>query len=222
MSIEKEKLVNASIEEIEKILNTDITKGLNEKEVSERLRIYGYNMVEEEKRNPLKELGKKFWNATAWVLESAAILSYILGKYLDFYIIVALIVFNAFLSFSEEQRANKALELLKSKLEVKSRVLRDGEWKLVSAKLLVPGDIIRIRLGDFVPADIRLIDGEIEVDQSALTGESLTVTKRRNGVVYSGSIVKRGEATGIVILTGKNTYFGKTVELQQLWDFNVT
>jgi H+-transporting ATPase len=216
MSIEKEKLVNASIEEIEKRLNTDITKGLNEKEVSERLRIYGYNMVEEEKRNPLKELGKKFWNATAWVLESAAILSYILGKYLDFYIIVALIVFNAFLSFSEEQRANKALELLKSKLEVKSRVLRDGEWKLVSAKLLVPGDIIRIRLGDFVPADIKLIDGEIEVDQSALTGESLTVTKRRNDVVYSGSIVKRGEATGIVILTGKNTYFGKTVELVKI------
>ncbi|WP_369609457.1 plasma-membrane proton-efflux P-type ATPase [Sulfurisphaera javensis] len=214
--MEKEELIKADVQKVVEILQTDVNKGLSEKEAQERLKKYGYNAVEEEKRNPLKELGKKFWNATAWVLEVAAVLSYVLGRYLDFYIIVALIIFNAFLSFSEEQRANKALELLKQKLQVQARVLRNGEWKLIPARLLVPGDIVRVRAGDFVPADVKIIHGEVEVDQSALTGESLSVYRRNNEVIYSGSIIRRGEATGIVILTGQNTYFGKTVELVKI------
>ena len=214
--MEKEALIKGNASDVIKLLQTDINKGLSEKEAEERLKKYGYNAVEEEKRNPLKELGKKFWNPTAWVLEIAAVLSYILGRYLDFYIIVALIVFNAFLSFSEEQRANKALELLKSKLQVQARVLRDGQWKLIPAKYLVPGDIVRVRAGDFVPADVKIIQGEVEVDQSALTGESLSVYRRENETIFSGSIIRRGEATGVVILTGKNTYFGKTVELVKI------
>ena len=216
MEVDKESLVKKPVDEVVKLLSTDLDKGLSEEEAKKRLQKYGYNAVEEKKENPLVNLGKKFWNASAWVLEAAAVLSYILGKYLDFYIIVALIVFNAFLSFSEEERANKALEMLKSKLQVNARVLRDGVWKSIPAKFLVPGDVVRIRLGDFVPADVKIIDGELEVDQSALTGESLTVAKGKNDVVYSGSIVRRGEATGIVILTGKNTYFGKTAELVSL------
>ncbi|MBB5254904.1 plasma-membrane proton-efflux P-type ATPase [Sulfurisphaera ohwakuensis] len=212
----REELIKSDINKVIQLLQTDVNKGLSDKEVEERLKQYGYNAVEEEKRNPLKELGKKFWNVTAWVLEIAAILSFILGRYLDFYIIVALIVVNAFISFSEEQRANRALELLRQKLQIQARVLRNGEWKLVPAKFLVPGDIVRIRAGDFVPADVKIIKGEVEVDQSALTGESLTVFRRDNDVVYSGSIIRRGEATGVVILTGQNTYFGKTVELVKI------
>ncbi|QIW23703.1 plasma-membrane proton-efflux P-type ATPase [Sulfolobus sp. S-194] len=212
----REELIKSDVNKVIQLLQTDVNKGLNDKEVEERLKQYGYNAVEEEKRNPLKELGKKFWNVTAWVLEVAAILSFILGRYLDFYIIVALIIVNAFISFSEEQRANRALELLRQKLQIQARVLRNGEWRLVPAKFLVPGDIVRIRAGDFVPADVKIIKGEVEVDQSALTGESLTVFRRDNEVVYSGSIIRRGEATGVVILTGQNTYFGKTVELVKI------
>lgn len=214
--MEKDELIKSDINKVAEILQTDLNKGLTEKEVEERLKKYGYNTVEEEKRNPLKELGKKFWNATAWVLEIAAILSFVLGRYLDFYIIVALIVFNAFLSFSEEQRANKALELLKQKLQVQARVLREGQWKLIPAKYLVPGDVVRVRAGDFVPADVKIAHGEVEVDQSALTGESLTVYRRDNETIFSGSIIRRGESTGVVILTGGNTYFGKTVELVKI------
>lgn len=214
--MEKDSLVKSDVNKVIELLQTDINKGLSEKEAEERIKKYGYNTVEEEKRNPLKELGKKFWNATAWVLEVAAVLSFVLGRYLDFYIIVALIVFNAFLSFSEEQRANRALEILKSKLQVQARVLRDGQWKLIPAALLVPGDIVRVRAGDFVPADVKIIHGEVEVDQSALTGESLSVYRRENETIFSGSIIRRGEATGIVILTGQNTYFGKTVELVKI------
>jgi len=126
------------------------------------------------------------------------------------------LVFNAVLSFTQEQRANKALELLRRKLQVNARVLRDGQWKVLPARLLVPGDVIRVRLGDFVPADVKLYDGEVEVDQSALTGESLPVYRKKDDVIYSGSIVRRGEATGVVLFTGKNTYFGRTVELVKI------
>jgi len=211
--INKENIIKQPVKEVVKLLSTDLNKGLAEVEVQNRLRKYGENVIEEKKENPLINLAKKFWNPSAWVLEAAAILSYVLGKYLDFYIIIALIVFNAILSFSEEQRANKALEMLKSRIQVTARVLRDGNWRNIPSRYLVPGDVVRIRLGDFVPADIKIVEGQLEVDQSALTGESLTVTKNKEDIVYSGSIVKKGEATGVVILTGKNTYFGKTAEL---------
>jgi H+-transporting ATPase len=211
--INKENIIKQPVEEVIKLLSTDLNKGLAEVEAQNRLRKYGENVIEEKKENPLINLVKKFWNPSAWVLEAAAILSYVLGKYLDFYIIIALIVFNAILSFSEEQRANKALEMLKSRLQVTARVLRDGNWRNIPSRYLVPGDVVRIRLGDFVPADIKIVEGQLEVDQSALTGESLTVMKNKEDIVYSGSIVKKGEATGVVILTGKNTYFGKTAEL---------
>jgi len=216
VTIDREKLIKATAEEVARSLSVDLSKGLKEDEAQRRLSQFGPNEIQEEKRNPAKDFVEKFWNPTAWILETAAVLSYFLGKTLDFYVIIALLVFNAVLSFIQEQRANKALELLRRKLQVNARVLRDGQWKVLPARLLVPGDVIRVRLGDFVPADVKLYDGEVEVDQSALTGESLPVYRKKDDVIYSGSIVRRGEATGVVLFTGKYTYFGRTVELVKI------
>ncbi len=215
-TMNKEELIKLPAERVINILKTDPNSGLSAEEVRERQKIYGFNEIPEEKRNPFVAFGKKFWGPSAWILEVAAILSYILGRILDFYVIISLIILNAIISWSQEQKANKALELLKSKLQVQARALRNKKWSLISAKELVPGDIVRIRGGDFVPADIKIINGEAEVDQSALTGESLPVYKQINDVIYSGSIVRRGEVTGVVILTGIKTYFGKTAELVKI------
>lgn len=215
-NVSKEELINLPVEQVIKILKTDPNSGLSSEEVKERQRKYGFNDIPEEKRNPFIIFGKKFWGPSAWILEIAAVLSYILGRMLDFYMIISLIILNAIISWSQEQKANKALKLLKSKLQVQARTLRDKKWSLIAARELVPGDIIRIRSGDFVPADIKIIAGEAEVDQSALTGESLPVYKQVNDTIYSGSIVRRGEVNGVVILTGIQTYFGKTVELVKI------
>jgi len=203
-----------SIEETLTQLNTSL-KGLTEKEAEERIKKYGYNEVKEKKESPIVKFLKKFWAPVPWMLEVTIVITYILGKYLDMYIIIFLLVFNSIVSFIQERRAENAVELLKQKLNVKARVLRDGQWKVIPARLLVPGDVVHIRLGDIVPADIKLFEGEVLVDQSALTGESVPVEKGKGNVVYSGSIIRRGEASGIVIATGAKTYFGKTTELVQ-------
>ncbi|BDC18054.1 plasma-membrane proton-efflux P-type ATPase [Acidianus sp. HS-5] len=203
-----------SIEETLTQLNTSL-KGLTEKEAEERIKKYGYNEVKEKKENPVIKFLKKFWAPVPWMLEVTIVITYILGKYLDMYIILFLLVFNSIVSFVQEKRAENAVELLKQKLNVKARVLRDGKWEVLPARLLVPGDIVHIRLGDIVPADVKLFEGEVLVDQSALTGESVPVEKSKINVVYSGSIIRRGEASGIVIATGEKTYFGKTTELVQ-------
>ena len=202
-----------SFEEVLKELGVDPIKGLTSDEVRKRQKEYGFNEVVEKKESSLKRFAKKFWGLTSWMLEITMILTLLLGRYLDFYIVAGLLFLNVILGYVQEERANKALEALKQKLHVNSRVLRDGKWIVVPARELVPGDIVRIRAGDIVPADIILGEGEVEVDQSALTGESLTVSRGRDEVVYSGSVIKRGEATGIVIATGTKTYFGKTTEL---------
>jgi len=216
MNISKDEIVSMSFQSIAEKLDSDIKNGLTPSDAQNRISKYGYNEIQEEKKNPLISLAKKFWNTSAWILEFAGFLTFILGKLLDFYIIVALIVFNAILSFTQEMKANVALEALKSRLQVRARVLRNGEWSTIEARLLVPGDIIRVRAGDFVPADMKIIEGDAEIDQSALTGESLTVTRKRDDPVYSGSILKRGECIGLVVFTGKNTYFGKTAELVRI------
>ncbi|MQL55909.1 plasma-membrane proton-efflux P-type ATPase [Acidianus ambivalens] len=203
-----------SIEETLTQLNTSL-KGLTEKEAEERIKKYGYNEVKEKKESPIIKFLKKFWAPVPWMLEITIVITYILGKYLDMYIILFLLVFNSIVSFIQERRAENAVELLKQKLNVKARVLRDDQWKVIPARLLVPGDVVHIRLGDIVPADIKLFEGEVLVDQSALTGESVPVEKGKGNVVYSGSIIRRGEASGIVIATGAKTYFGKTTELVQ-------
>ena len=203
-------------EEVAKSLQSDLTTGLKSDEVENRVKQYGYNEVPEKKTNPLVRFARKFWGLTAWMLEIIIILSWILQRYADLYIVTGLLLFNSVLGFVEEQKASSAVEALKIKLQVNARVLRDGAWKTVPSRQLVPGDVIRVRLGDFVPADIKMLGGELEVDQSALTGESMVVQKKSGDLLYSGSIVKRGEANGIIVSTGVKTYFGRTVQLVQM------
>ncbi|MCR6691097.1 MAG: HAD-IC family P-type ATPase [archaeon YNP-LCB-003-016] len=205
-----------TVEETVNLLKTDLNVGLKQSDAEDRLKQYGYNEIPEKKVHPLIIFVKKFWGLTAWMLEAIIMLSLILGKYTDLYTVTALLFLNSILSFIQEQRSSKALELLKSKLQVNVRVLRDGAWKLIPSRELVPGDVIRIRAGDFVQADVKVAVGEVWVDQSALTGESMDVEKKAGDIIYSGSIVRRGEATGIVILTGVKTYFGKIVQLVQI------
>ncbi|MGQ9552436.1 MAG: HAD-IC family P-type ATPase, partial [Candidatus Bathycorpusculaceae bacterium] len=203
-------------EEVVKSVQSDLTMGLKSVEVESRLKQYGYNEVLERKTNPFVMFAGKFWGLTSWMLEIIIILSWILQRYADLYIVVGLLFFNSILSFVEEQKASSAVEALKRELQVNARVLRDGAWKTVPSRELVPGDIVRVRPGDFVPADIKMLGGELEVDQSALTGESMVVEKKSDDLLYSGSIVKRGEANGIITSTGVKTYFGRTVQLVQM------
>jgi H+-transporting ATPase len=203
-------------EEVLRFLHSDLSNGLRSVDVETRLKQYGYNEIPEKRANSLVRLAKKFWGLTAWMLEAIIVISWVLHRYPDLYIVTGLLVFNSILGFAEEQRASNALEALKEKLHVNARVLRDGSWKEVTARELVPGDIVRNRSGDFVPADIKIATGQLEVDQSALTGESTGIEKKVDEILYSGSIVKRGESNGIVVSTGTNTYFGKTAQLVQL------
>ena len=197
-------------------LATDADTGLATSEIASRVQRYGYNEVPRQKTNLLLGFVRKFWGLTAWMLELIIIISYVLHRYADLFIVAALLIVNAVVSFFEEQRASHAVDALRKNLQVNTRVLRDGVWKVLSARELVPGDIIRLRPGDFVPADVKIIANELAVDQSALTGESIVTEKRADDSVYSGSIVRQGEANGVVILTGIRTYYGRTTELVQL------
>jgi len=216
VSQESIDLLHIGAKEAIQLLGSNLEAGLTHAEAEARLKQYGYNEVPEKKANPLVHFAKKFWGLSAWMLELIIVLSWILHKYSDLYIVTALLVVNAILSFAQEQRASGALESLRSKLHVTSRVLRDGVWGLLPARELVPGDIVRLRAGDFVPADAKIVSGEVSVDQSTLTGESMDVEKGPNDVLYSGSVVRRGEGTVVILLTGARTYYGRTIELVQL------
>jgi H+-transporting ATPase len=181
----------------------------------ERRKQYGYNQVLEKRENPFLRLAKKFWGITPWMLEITIVLTWFLGRYLEAYIVIGLLLFNAALSFFQEEKANSALEFLKQNLHIKARVKRDGKWISARAKELVPGDLVRLRAGDFVPADVKVLDGSVDADQSAITGESLPTTKGANDILFSGSIIKSGEATGTVTATAEKTYFGRTIQLVQ-------
>jgi len=150
------------------------------------------------------------------MIEIAAVLSAIVGHWPDFFIILLLLISNAFVGFWEEHEAGNAIAALKAKLSVRARVKRHGQWITIASRELVPGDLIRLRLGDIVPADARLLDGDpVEVDQSALTGESLPTERKSGEAIYSGSILRQGEVSAIVYATGSKTYFGKTAQLVQ-------
>jgi len=191
-------------------------EGLSQGEAQKRLSQYGPNEIEEKKTNPFLKFLTYFWGPIPWMIEAAVILSAVAGHWPDFGIILLLLVANAVVGFWEEHQAGNAIAALKAKLAIKARVKRDGKWTTPEARELVPGDLIRIRLGDIVPADARLLDGDaIEVDQSALTGESLPATRKSGEAVYSGSIVRQGEIDALVYATGARTYFGKTAELVQ-------
>jgi len=191
-------------------------KGISESEAKRRLEVFGYNEVVEKKRNPVVDFLLRFWGPMPWLLELAAVLSLLLGHYIEGIIIFVLLTINAVIGHWHARGSQKAVELLKKKLAIKAKVLRDGAWTIKEAREVVPGDVISVRLGDIVPADAKIISGELSVDQSALTGESLPVDVHESDVVYSGSIVRRGEAICVVVNTGANTYFGKTTELVKI------
>ena len=189
--------------------------GLTRAEVESRRAESGYNEVAEKKEHPLVGFLRKFWGLSAWMLELIMVLSAVLGKYSDVILVGALLVINAVLSFLQERRAAGVVEALRKRLQVGARVRRDSTWQVIPARELVPGDIVRVRPGDIVPADVKLLTGTLSVDQSALTGESKDVDKPPASVLSSGSVVRRGEGNGVVVLTGAKTSFGRTTELVQ-------
>jgi H+-transporting ATPase len=208
------RLEGMTVEETLRQLQTDPAQGLSEDEAQRRLQQYGPNTLPEEKANPLLKFLSYFWGPIPWMIEVAAALSAVVRHWVDLTIIAVLLVFNAVVGFWQEHQAANAVEALKKQLALRARVRRGGQWQEADAKTLVPGDIVRLRLGDIIPADVKLLDGDyLSVDQSALTGESLPVDKKPGDVAYSGSIVKQGEMVAAVTATGANTYFGKTTKL---------
>jgi H+-transporting ATPase len=190
------------------------SEGLSQAEAQRRVDQYGYNELSEKKINPVLKFLSYFWGPIPGMIMVAAILSGVLRHWPDLGVILALLVMNAVVGFREEYQAGSAVAALKEKLAVQANVKRDGKWSAIPARELVPGDIIRLRIGNIIPADARLLDGDpVQVDQSALTGESLPVEHKAGDAVYSGSIVKQGEIDAVVYATGKGTYYGKTAEL---------
>jgi H+-transporting ATPase len=209
----KDDLKSLPLAEAEKKLQSS-ADGLTQAEAEKRLAQYGPNEIEETKINPFLKFLTYFWGPIPWMIEAAVVLSAAARHWPDFGIILVLLLANAVVGFWEEHQAGNAVAALKAKLAITARVKRDGKWVTPPARDLVPGDAIRLRLGDIVPADARLLEGdELSVDQSALTGESLPVTRKSGDAIFSGSIVRRGEIGALVYATGGKTYFGKTAEL---------
>jgi H+-transporting ATPase len=187
--------------------------GLTSSEAARRLVANGPNAIPEIRTNRLKVLAGKFWSPVPWLLELTIVLELFLGNYLQAGIFAILLVFNSLLSAGQEGRAEKAVDLLRRRLNVTARVARDGDWTQVPASQLVEGDLVHIRQGDLVPADLRLTEGHVELDQSALTGESQSVGADPDDPGYSGSVVVKGEASGVVVAVGTSTFYGRTAEL---------
>ncbi len=211
----KDDLKSLPVPEVEKILGSS-PDGLSQAEAEKRLAQYGPNEIEEKEINPFLKFLTYFWGPIPWMIEVAAILSAVVHHWDDFGIILVLLLMNSVVGFWEEYQAGNAIAALKAKLALHARVKRDGAWTTIPARELVPGDVMRVNIGEIVPADARLMEGDpIEVDQSALTGESLPVERKPGDQVYSGSIIRQGEANALVYATGQNTYFGKTAHLVQ-------
>ena len=211
----KDDLKSLPLPEVEKKLGSS-PDGLSQAEAQKRLTQYGPNEIEEKKTNPFLKFLTYFWGPIPWMIEVAVILSGAVRHWPDFFIILLLLLSNAVVGFWEERQAGNAIAALKAKLAVKAKVKRDGKWTDPAAREVVPGDVIRLRLGNIVPADARLLAGDpVEVDQSALTGESLPAERKPGEAVFSGSIMRRGEIEAMVYATGTNTYFGKTAQLVQ-------
>jgi H+-transporting ATPase len=188
--------------------------GLSSSEAEKRLSEYGPNEIIEKKVNPILKFLGYFWGPIPWMIEIAAILSLVIRHLEDFWIIIALLMLNAIVAFWQEHKADNAIEALKQKLALKARVLRDNKWIELLARELVPGDIIRIRLGDIIPADVKFLEGDYAlVDESALTGESMPVEKHDSDIGYDGAVVRQGEMIALVVSTGMDTYFGRTAKL---------
>ncbi|MCC0058566.1 MAG: plasma-membrane proton-efflux P-type ATPase [Hyphomicrobiaceae bacterium] len=207
-------LEKLDIGQLEKELGTTPETGLTLAEAQTRLAQYGANEIAEKTTSPILKFLSYFWGPIPWMIEAAAVLSAIVHHWSDFVIIIVLLLANAIVGFWEEYQAGNAIAALKARLAPHARVKRGGAWSDMAARDLVPGDIVRLRLGDIVPADSRSLGPDaVEVDQAALTGESLPVSKGEGEVLYSGAILRQGEADAIVYATGGKTFFGKTAAL---------
>lgn len=203
-----------SNDDLLKKLGTNEKTGLSTSEAQERLAKDGKNALAEKKVTLLQKLMPYFWGPIPWMIEAAMLLSLITMDIKDFVIISLLLFLNAFIGWKQDKSAQDALAALKNDLALKANVLRDSKWEEIPATNLVVGDIVNIVLGNVVPADAQILSGSyLTVDQAALTGESLPVTKNIQDVVYSGSIAKEGNVIVVVTATGANTYFGKTAKL---------
>ena len=208
-------IASASVPDTLVSLNVDPAAGLARAEVETRRKEHGYNEVAEQKEHSVLLFLGKFWGLSAWMLELIMVLSAVLRKFPDLVVVSALLIVNAVVSFMQERRAAGVVATLRRRLQVSARVLREANWQVVPARELVPGDIVRVRSGDIIPADVKLLAGALTVDQSALTGESKDSEKKPGDSLSSGSVVRRGEGNGVVLLTGAKTYFGRTTELVQ-------
>jgi H+-transporting ATPase len=215
LDVKQPDLATASIADTLTALRVNPDTGLTHVEVASRRKEHGYNEVAKQKGHPILKFLRKFWGISAWMLELIMALSAVLRKYSDLVVVSALLVINAVLSFVQEHRAAGVVEALRRQLQVNARVLRESNWHVGPSRELVPGDIVRVRPGDIIPADLKLLRGSLTVDQSALTGESKDAGKASGDVLSSGSIVRHGEGNGVVMLTGAKTYFGRTTELVQ-------
>jgi H+-transporting ATPase len=187
--------------------------GLTGDEAGRRLRELGPNATPEEEVSPWRRLLEKFWAPVPWMLEAAIVLQLTLGEHVEAGVIAVLVLFNAALGYVQEGRAQSTLRALRARLALSASVRRDGAWTVVPAEQLVPGDVIKLSLGGIVPADARLLEGEVLLDQSMLTGESLPIEGEAGRVAYAGALVRRGEAVAEVTATGPRTRFGRTAEL---------
>ncbi len=211
--VDSQEASNLEVDELFRRLRSS-PEGLAGADAAERLARFGPNTLEEHKVSPLLAFLGYFWGPIPWMIEVAAILSAVVRHWGDLAIIGALLLFNACVGFWQEHKAANALDALKRQLALRARVRRDGRWDEVAAGELVPGDVIRIRLGDVIPADVKLVEGDyLSVDQAALTGESLPVDKKAGEVGYSGSVAKQGEMVALVVATGGATFFGRTAKL---------
>ncbi len=189
-------------------------RGLTSAEAQERLKSYGANEIAEKHRNPVLVFLGYFWAPIPWMIEAALVLSLVARHWTDAAIIAVLLAMNGVVAFLEEHQAAGAIAALKQRLASSARVLRDGTWSTVAVRDLVPGDVVRVRLGDVLPADLRVLDDvDLDVDQSALTGESLAVSRGHGDALYSGAVLVRGEADALVYATGASSFMGKTTSL---------
>jgi len=196
-------------------MDINALKGLSKDDAAQKLKQFGYNEISEKEETWFHRLFMKFWGPIPWMIEVAVILSAIARRWEDFAVILAMLLINAFVDFFQESKALSAISVLKKKLARKALVLRDGEWQSIDAREIVPEDIIKVKIGDVVPADCKLLGGGdfLQVDQAALTGESLPVSKQAGDDLYANAIIKQGEMIARVTATALNTYFGKTVAL---------
>jgi H+-transporting ATPase len=195
-------------------LGVDARLGLTGAEAKDRVTRFGYNEIEEKEEPLWHRIFRRFWSPIPWMIEAAAVLSAIVQKWEDFTIILVMLTVNAGLDFLQEHRALNALQALKRRLTKEVTVKRDGEFKRIPLRELVPGDIVKLRIGDVVPADAQLLEGDyLLVDQAALTGESLPVSKKVGAVAYANTIVKQGEMLAVVVNTAMATRFSTVVAL---------